>query len=200
MQEYYFSISNLIDHFPYVGLFMLLILAGIGFPFPEEITLMLSGLLLSSKVIKLYYAIPVIYAGMLAGDLTMYSMGRKLGTEVLTHKRFAASFPQRRLEKLEALFQKYGILLIVAGRHIPVFRIQVFITSGIIKMSPLKFILADGIASLITMSLLVSLGYLAGESFSALERGVVRVEHILTVLAVVALGAALFYSYRKMKK
>ena len=43
--------TTLIDHFPYVGIFVLLILGGIGLPFPEDATLILSGFLVAHKVI-----------------------------------------------------------------------------------------------------------------------------------------------------
>ena len=37
-----FEINTLIENFPYIGIFVLLILGGIGFPFPEDATLFLA--------------------------------------------------------------------------------------------------------------------------------------------------------------
>ncbi|HXX58494.1 MAG TPA: hypothetical protein VEI96_10875 [Thermodesulfovibrionales bacterium] len=36
------QISSVIGQFPYLGLFVLLLLGGIGFPFPEDATLILA--------------------------------------------------------------------------------------------------------------------------------------------------------------
>jgi len=54
------DLSGLIEHFPYLGLFILLILGGIGFPFPEDTTLILGGFLISTHVIKPVPALLVI--------------------------------------------------------------------------------------------------------------------------------------------
>ena len=39
-----FEISNFIGHFPYFEIFVLLILGGIGLPFPEDTTLQIAWL------------------------------------------------------------------------------------------------------------------------------------------------------------
>jgi membrane protein DedA with SNARE-associated domain len=56
------DISSIAGHFPYLGLFVILILGGIGLPFPEGVTLILCGLLISTKVIKPVYALVVVYS------------------------------------------------------------------------------------------------------------------------------------------
>jgi hypothetical protein len=45
------NVSQLTEHFPYIGFFLLLIL-GIGFPFPEDATIMLCGFLIAQEVIR----------------------------------------------------------------------------------------------------------------------------------------------------
>lgn len=45
-----FEINTLIEHFPYFGIFVLLIhRGGIGLPFPEDATLLLASFLISHK-------------------------------------------------------------------------------------------------------------------------------------------------------
>lgn len=50
------DISGLVEHFPYLGLLVLLVLGGLGLPFPEDTTLILCGFLISTKVVKLFPA------------------------------------------------------------------------------------------------------------------------------------------------
>jgi membrane protein DedA with SNARE-associated domain len=38
-----FEATAFIEHFPYIGIFLLLVLGDIGLPFPEDGTLILSG-------------------------------------------------------------------------------------------------------------------------------------------------------------
>jgi membrane protein DedA with SNARE-associated domain len=42
-----FEASAHVDQFPYAGIFVLLLLGGMGFPFPEDIALLLRGFLIS---------------------------------------------------------------------------------------------------------------------------------------------------------
>ena len=42
-----------VNHFPYLGMFLLLILGEIGLPFPEDATLILSGFLTAHEMFKL---------------------------------------------------------------------------------------------------------------------------------------------------
>ena len=45
------DISEVTDHLPYLGIFLLLILGGMGLPFPEDATLILSGFLVAHGAI-----------------------------------------------------------------------------------------------------------------------------------------------------
>ncbi|MDI6727600.1 MAG: hypothetical protein QMD44_01570, partial [Thermodesulfovibrionales bacterium] len=76
------NISTLVEHFPYIGLFLLLILGGIGFPFPEDTTLILCGFLISTHVVKPVPALLVVYAGLLITDFSLYFVGKKYGRMV----------------------------------------------------------------------------------------------------------------------
>jgi membrane protein DedA with SNARE-associated domain len=54
-----FEISGFVEHFKYIGIFLLLILGGIGLPFPEDATLILCGFLIAHDIIRLIPALKV---------------------------------------------------------------------------------------------------------------------------------------------
>ncbi|MGE5893104.1 MAG: hypothetical protein ACM34I_03520, partial [bacterium] len=62
------TLSAIVEHSPYAGLFVLLILGGIGFPFPEDATLILCGFLMAQQVIEPVRALVVVYGGLLIAD------------------------------------------------------------------------------------------------------------------------------------
>jgi len=68
-----FEVIALVDHFPYVGIFALLILGGIGLPFPEDATLILCGFLVAHEVINPFPTFLIIYAGLLMSDFFLFS-------------------------------------------------------------------------------------------------------------------------------
>ncbi len=195
------AVPGLIEQFPYAGIFLLLVLAGVGVPFPEDATLIFCGVLIATGVIKPLYAIAVVYSGLLIGDFLIYYWGRKWGRNIITHKRFHRILSPERFAKLEDRFKKHGVLLIIAGRHIWGLRVKIFLVSGIMEMPPLKFLISDAISALITMSIMMGIGYLGGESIAALRKDVTRFEHIL-VLVVLAAGLCAFvvWHYRKKRK
>jgi membrane protein DedA with SNARE-associated domain len=85
--------SPFINHFPYLGIFVLLILGEIGFPFPEDATLILSGVLTAHGVTKPLPAFFVVYFGLLLMDLLLYAVGKKYGRSIVEHRGFVKSFP-----------------------------------------------------------------------------------------------------------
>lgn len=184
--------SSITGHFPYLGLFILLILGGIGFPFPEGGTLILCGLLISTKVIKPVYALVIVYSGILIGDYLFYSFGRKYGRMIIKHRVFRKVLLPQRLEMLENEFNKWGILFImIGGRLIG----EIFLVAGILKMSRIKFLTIDVLSSLLTVAIWVGLGYVGGHTLQKIiKKDMVRIEHI-TVFFMASIVIYLFFRH-----
>jgi membrane protein DedA with SNARE-associated domain len=170
------SFSTIFGHFPYLGLFLLLILGGIGFPFPEGGTLILCGLLISTNVIKPIYTIVIAYSGVLIGDFLFYSFGRKYGRMIITHRMFRKILSPKRLEMLAAKFNKWGILFIFFGGRLIG---EIFLVAGILKMPRWKFIVIDALSSLFTVVIWIGLGYVGGHTLQIIREDIARIEHIL---------------------
>jgi membrane protein DedA with SNARE-associated domain len=192
--------SAIIEHFPYIGFFILLVLGGIGFPFPEDATLILCGFLISTNVVKPIPALIVVYSGLLIVDFFLYSVGKKYGRKIVTHKRFHKVISPERLSKLEDKFDKRGILLILVGRHLVGLRAQLMIVSGVMRMPPLKFLIADAISSLLTIALWGGIGYIGGNSLEIIKKDITRVEHLAIVLITLLLTIFLFCRRFKLPK
>jgi membrane protein DedA with SNARE-associated domain len=94
-----FESSALTDHFPYLGIFALLILGGVGFPFPEDSTLILSGFLVAHRAIKPVPSLLVIYLGLLISDFFLYWMGKKYGRKIVEHRKFRVASRHKQLRE-----------------------------------------------------------------------------------------------------
>ena len=191
--------TTLINHFPYLGILLLLILGEIGFPFPEDATLILSGFLTAHDVIKPLRAFSVVYLGLLLTDFSLYFVGKKYGRSIVEHKRFHKIISPDRLSKLEEKFKKWGGLVIFLGRHVWGLRAQIFLVAGVMKMSAIKFLMADGIAAFFTIALWGGIGYLGGNSLQVLKKDVTRIEHIAVVVVVILLACGIFFWYLRNK-
>lgn len=189
-----------IEHFPYLGLFALLILGGIGMPFPEDATLILCGFLISTGVVKPVPALLVVYSGLLLTDFFLHFVGRKYGQNIVHQGKFRKIISSEGLLKLEEYFHKGEMLFILIGRHIVGLRAQIFIVSGVMKMSPLKFIITDAFSSIFTIVLMVGAGYAGGNSLLTIHKGVARIEHIVMLLLMISMVVYLLFRYFKISK
>src|SRR5512139_33758 len=192
-----FDMPTLVEHFHYLGLFLLLVLGGAGFPFPEGITLMLCGFLISRGTIRPLYALIVVFLGMLTGDLAIYLIGRKYGRAVVSHRRFRKLMTPQRLSALETTFHRRKVLFIILGRYLGS---TVFLVAGIARISYLKFLGLDVVSSALSIGLLVGAGYLGGHSIQVLTRDVTRIEHAGIVLGVVSLAVYLVFRFFKARR
>jgi membrane protein DedA with SNARE-associated domain len=186
-----------IEHFSYIGLFVLLILGAIGLPFPEGATLIVCGVLIFTHVIKSIPALLIAYSGILIGDLLAYSLGRKYGRMIVTHKRFHRIISPERLLKLEDMFNKKRALLVMIGGHLVG---EIFIVAGVMRMPLSKFLAADAIASVVTIAIWTGIGYIGGNSLQVIKKDVTRVEHIAILFVIILLLIYLLFRYFKSGK
>lgn len=195
-----FESIALIEHFPYLTLFVLLVLGGMGLPFPEDATLLLSGFLIAQEVIKPLPAFLVVYSGLLLTDFFLYLAGKKYGRKVVEHKTFHKILTPEKILKIEETFRKWGSLLIFFGRHVWGLRAQLFVVAGVMRMAPAKFLLADAISALFTIGLWGGAGYLGGNSLQVLRKDMTRIEHIGIIVLVVLFACWIVYVYFKGNK
>jgi membrane protein DedA with SNARE-associated domain len=188
------------EQFPYIGLFLLLILGGIGLPFPEDATLMLCGFLIAQEVIHPLRALVTVYTGLLIADTIIYQLGKKYGRRIVTHRWFHRFLSPVQLTKLEARFKRRGVLFILLGRHLIGLRAQIFLVAGIMKMRLMKFLLADAVSALVTISIMVGIGYAGGNSLEAIRKDLKRIEYWVIVIVLTAITIYLLYKYVKARR
>lgn len=190
-------ISAIVEHFPYLGLFGLLIFGGLGLPFPEDTTLILCGFLIFTNVVKPLPALLVVYAGVLLTDLLLYGVGRKYGPIIVTHKRFHKMISMEKLTLLEEKFSRWGILVILFGRHLVGIRAQILLVAGVIRMPFLTFLASDACSASITIAFMVGAGYIGGNSYTIITTDTSRIGHVVVFLIVTC--TALYFFLRHIK-
>jgi membrane protein DedA with SNARE-associated domain len=194
------EVSTLVEHSPYAGIFLLLIFGEIGLPFPEDATLILSGFLIAQKVTEPVPTVIVVYCGLLLTDFSLYWIGKKYGRKVIEHKKFHRILSAERLLALEEKFKKWGVYVVLVGRHFLGIRAQIFLAAGVMRMSALKFIMADAASAILTITLMVGIGFLGGNSIQILQKDVKRVEHVGILILAILLTGWVIYKYFTNRK
>ena len=192
--------TSLIQPSPYMGIFLLLILGTLGLPFPEDTTLMLSGFLMAQDIIQSLPALIVIYPTLLMTDFLLYWIGKRYGRRVVEHKIFHRIISLDRLLKLQRKFRKRGIWVVFFGRHLLGVRAQIFLAAGVMRMPARKFLLADALSELITMAIMIGIGYFGGSRVQILREDLARMNHMITFSVVlIFLGWSLSRYFRRKK-
>jgi membrane protein DedA with SNARE-associated domain len=169
-------------------------------PFPEDTTLILCGFLIAQGIVKPVPALIIVYSGVLLSDYSLYFVGKKYGWSVITHKRMGRFISPERISFIEDKFKKWGVLVIILGRHLVGLRAQVIIVAGILRMSATKFLVTDGFSSIFTVALMAGAGYVGGHSLQIIERDMRRVEHFVVLFLVISLAIYFIFRYFKMRK
>lgn len=196
-------IIGLIYKYPHLGhwiIFGALLLAGLNLPISEDLMLLTSGVLASAFVPenakKLWLA---VFVGAYLSDWIAYWTGRLLGPKLLTMKFFSKFIKQERIDRMHAFYEKWGFLAFLVGRFVPFgVRNCLFISAGMGHMSFSKFLLVDGIASLISTSTAFYLAYTFGKHYEALLDYIKTFD--LTMIGLIAasvLAAAALIWYKK---
>jgi membrane protein DedA with SNARE-associated domain len=190
----------LIQQLPNLGLFILMILGTLGFPFPEDAILILAGFLVANETIRPLPAFLTVYSGLLVTDFLLYSFGKRYGKKLVERKRFRKVISPERLFKIEGKVEKWGILAVFFGRHLFGVRAQIFLAAGVIKMPYRKFLTADGTSALLAIALWGGLGFMGGNSIQLVRRDILLVEQIGTAVLATLAGSILFFRYVKKRR
>ncbi len=189
---------SLISQFSYVGLFILLILGGLGIPFfPEDLILISCGMLISFEIIEPVPATVIAYLGLVISDSMLYYAGRKFGRKIITNSRFARIISLPKFLLLERKFKKHSILIMLAGRLLVGFRAQVFLLAGMTKVSFIKFFLIDAIGAAIVLTIMIYAGYMGGVFLDKVKKGILYMEYALAFLIILGVILLLIYLSRK---
>jgi membrane protein DedA with SNARE-associated domain len=181
------------EHFIYAGLFLVLFLGGLGLPLPEEITLLSGGILVNLGIIRLYPTLAVLYAGAIMGDMALYSIGRKWGHGIITHRQLRKIFSESRLEWVREFFKKHGNKTVFIARFFTGFRVATFLVAGTLEMKSGSFLFFDALAALIIVPLLVCLGYYFGANIGWLSALFTEIDFLIKLGLVLAAAIAVSY-------
>ena len=131
---------------------------------PSETAVITAGVLASTGDIYLSLAIVAAAAGAIAGDNTVYLIGRYAGVPI-RRRFFSGEKSQERLRWAEGQLAERGGELIVIARFIPGGRTAVTFVSGTLEMRWRRFIVFDVIAGVVWASYAALLGYFGGKAF-----------------------------------
>ncbi len=173
----------------YYIIFAILIACGLGVPIPEDITIAAGGILVSYEVTNFWKTTVVCMAGVLAGDIFVFMMGRYFGSKILKSKFLSRMVKARRIALVKLASRKYGNYLIFFARFMPGVRTPVYFSMGSFRKPFYIFFIIDGLAALISVPVWVYIGMVFGQNLPLLEHYIknMRVGIYLVVAALLVI-------------
>jgi membrane protein DedA with SNARE-associated domain len=147
----------------YGALFGLLFSCGLGLPLPEDVPLIAAGILIYHHQMHLALAAPLAWLGIIGGDCILYTLGYRYGENISKLPVIGKHITHARLQRAEVLFRKYGAWMVAVGRLFMGIRGAMIVAAGTSRLKFHKFIIADGLAAIVSGGMFMFLGYWGGE-------------------------------------
>jgi membrane protein DedA with SNARE-associated domain len=161
--------------------------AFVGLVAPGESAILIGGVVAGQGVISIYVLIGLVWACAVAGDLTSYTLGRKLGRGFLERHGPRLKITEERLRYVEAFFDRRGGATILIGRFIGLVRAIAPFLAGASRMELRKFIPYDVLGAGLWSALFCLLGYFFWQSLDRVEAYIGRGAAAFSGLVVIGL-------------
>jgi len=147
-----------------------IILAGFNIPISADLLILLSAVIAATIMPENTWQLFLsVLFGCYFSAWCAYWLGRLVGPKLSRFPLFTKLLSPRRMGKVKRFYEKYGFWTLLIGRFIPFgVRNCIFMSSGMSKMSFLKFILRDAVACLLWSSCTFYLFYKASENYLVL--------------------------------
>ena len=129
----------------------------------EDLACLIAGGLAASGETSFALAVSSCFAGIVAGDISLYWIGRVAGSRVLRSRFARRSLSDESLRTASAWLEKRGASTVFVSRFVTGLRLPTYLAAGILKTNFLKFTLYFVLAAAVWTPMLVGAAY-AGSS------------------------------------
>jgi undecaprenyl-diphosphatase len=148
--------------------------AFVGLVAPGETAVIVGGVVAGQGEISLFVLISLVWACAVAGDVTSYTLGRRLGRAWLIRHGERLKITEDRLEQVERFFERRGGATILIGRFIGFVRALAPFIAGTSRMPLSRFLPYDVLGAGAWAATFATLGYVFWQSFDRLTTYVSR--------------------------
>ena len=177
-----------ITEYGYAAIAGLLVLGIVGLPVPDETLLTFTGYLVFRGNLRLPLAFAAALMGSACGITISYVLGRTFGIKLIHRYGRYVRIREEHVEKAHAWFRKAGRWSLTFGYFIPGVRHLTAYAAGMSDLEAPQFALSAYTGACLWVSAFLSLGYLLGDRWEAVERNVHHYLVYLTFAGVMVLA------------
>ncbi len=171
--------------------------SGLPLPVPGDVYVVYLGSVARGSAFALVAAWLAIVLAVTAGASNLYAIARRWGHRLVEHRLAPVlHVDERRLQRAERWFKRWGALAIIFGRHIPGCRIPITVVAGIFEVPYRVFAVSVAVSSAIWAAVWLWLGAAYGPSVVHMLSGHRWLYGIFVAVIAVAVGAIVVRVWR----
>lgn len=199
MQE---IITEVMNSWGYLGIFLLILVENVFPPIPSEIILSLGGFMTTQS--KMTVPLVIIFAtlGAVIGAFILYGIGRIVNKDVIAKWLDGKvgkwlGFKPSDVEKANNWFERKGNITVLFCRCIPIVRSLISIPAGMSKMKMFPFLAYTIVGTTVWNTILVVAGHLLGASWEKVAHIVDKFSNVVLILLILVVLAFLIWHFTK---
>lgn len=166
-------IIQTISELGYLGIFLVMLAESIFPPIPSELIIPFAGFAAANGDLNFFGVLAAATVGAVVGMLPWYYAGRLFGLDRVRYlaDRFGRvmAFNADEIDMAVGWFRRFGPVIVLFGRLIPLIRTLISIPAGLSRMSLPIFLLASTSGALVWNTFLTLAGYLLHEHYEVIE-------------------------------
>lgn len=171
--------EDFLKAYSYLGIAACVWGTALGFPIPEDIILLLSGWLCAKDFATLWLMLPLVFVCVVGGDMVIYGLGRWAAPYVPKIPLLKHIMNERKLAMAEAAMLKHGGKTVFITRLTPLIRAPIYFTAGALKMPAWRFFIADAMGAIISVPIVIFLGYFFSDQIEKLKHYSEEMQHVM---------------------
>lgn len=186
-------IADLIAHYGYLAIFVIITLESAGLPLPGETVLLTSAAYAGSTGnINIAIVVAIAATAAILGDNAGYWVGRRWGLPLLLRKGHLIGLDHGRLKLGQYLFRRHGGKIVFFGRFTAMLRAYAAVLAGVNKLDARRFFAFNALGGVAWASIMGFGAYLCGRSIENVMGPVG-----LGLLAFVLIGAVALWLFMR---
>lgn len=199
-------VQDLVRTAGYPGVFLASLLENLFPPIPSELIMPFGGFIVGRGDMDFFLVVLSGTLGTVLGALLIYYVGL-LGDEYVL-RRFLRRYghiltvSEADLDRALGIFDRYGDVIVFAGRLVPLIRTVISLPAGMKRMPVWRFLLFTTLGSAIWSTVLTYAGVVLGENWESIIGVMKQYERLMLVivaLAVLAVIAAIIVRARRQR-
>lgn len=198
-------ITEIMNSYGYMGIFLLIMLENIFPPIPSEVILTFGGFMTTTTNMGVLGVVVASTAGSVAGAVILYAIGMLINVnrleKIVDKWGHILRLTRKDIYKAQSWFDRYGVWTVFFCRFIPLIRSLISIPAGMARMNFWLFFLLTTVGTMIWNVVLIKVGAAVGSSWHDIVNYMNIYSNIAyAILAVLFIILVVIHVKKKTKK